>query len=689
MKCTKLKRLSYTEKAKEIVNPLTLEEKVSLMGGNVTLNDMLSDLRDADEQKHYNSYPYPAGGIEKNNVPPMLFCDGPRGVVCSAGKSTCFPVSMLRGATFDTALEEKIGNAIGKEVHGYKGNLFAGVCINLPYNPGWGRSQETYGEESFHLGEMGRALVKGVQDENVIACVKHFAFNQMEISRFKVNVECDKRTEREVFLPHFKKCVEAGAAAIMSSYNLYKGTHCGHHDYLLNQVLKKEWDFDGFVMSDFIWGVRDTAEAANGGQDMEMCCTQFFGDKLVEAVKNGQVKESKIDESALRIVRTLLAFEDAYSNEYDESVIGCEDHIKLALQAAREGITLIKNENNILPLNKDKAKKIVVLGKLGDKEVIGDHGSSQVRPAYVITPLQGIANAAPKAQVVYYNGENLEHAKELAKDADAVIFVVGYNYDDEGEYISEDEFESYTGAVGGDRKNSLGLHENEIKLIQEVGPVNTNSIAVLIGGNMIMMEEWKESVGAIMMAYYPGMEGGTAIGEIIFGDVNPSGKLPYVIPFRESDLPQVNWDTTSQWYDYYHGYTKLEKEGIKPSAPYGYGLSYTKFDFSDAKFAASDDSVIAKCTVKNIGKMAGDEVVQMYVGFKNSSVERPVKLLRGFARVNLQPGESKEVTITCPKEELCWYNPKTEQMELEKMEYEVYVGSSSADSDLHMGKVTL
>lgn len=688
MKCTKLKRLSYTEKAKEIVAALSLEEKISLMSGNVSLNDMLTDLRDSDEQKHYNYYPYPAGGIESHNIPPMLFCDGPRGVVCGMGKSTCFPVTMLRGATFDTALEEQIGQAIGREVRGYRGNLFAGVCINLPYNPGWGRSQETYGEESFHLGEMGKALVKGVQEENVIACIKHFAFNQMEISRFKVNVECDKRTEREVFLPHFKKCIDAGAASVMSSYNLYKGTHCGHHDYLLNQVLKREWDFDGFVMSDFIWGVRETVEAANGGQDMEMCCTKFFGEKLLDKVKNGQVEESKINESVLRIVRTLLAFQNNCSNQYDESVIGCNAHIQLALKAAREGITLIKNENDILPL-KDTLKKIVVLGKLGDKEVIGDHGSSQVRPAYVVTPLQGIANAIPKAQVVYYSGENLKHAKELAQNADAVIFVVGYDYNDEGEYISENEFESYTGAAGGDRKNSLGLHKNEIELIKAVGPENSNSVAILIGGNMIMIEEWKKSVNAIIMAYYPGMEGGTAVGEIVFGHVNPSGKLPFVIPFREEDLPIVNWDTTYQWYNYYHGYAKLEKEEIEPSVPYGFGLSYTKFNFSNAEFCTSEKDVIAKCIVRNIGKVSGDEVVQMYIGFKNSSIDRPVKLLRGFSRVNLKPGESKEVIITCPKDELCWYNVNTNKMELEHMEYEVYIGNSSINSDLCVGAVKI
>jgi beta-glucosidase len=688
MKCTKTKRISYTEKAKEIVASLTLEEKVSLMGGNVSLEEMISEMLE-NPLKHYNYIPYAAGGIKEKSIPPMLFCDGPRGVVCGTGKATCFPVPMLRGATFDAELEEEIGRAIGREIKGFEGNLFGGVCINLPYNPGWGRSQETYGEESFHLGEMGSALVRGVQEENVIACIKHYAFNQMEISRFKVSVDCDIRTEREVFLPHFKKCIDNGAASVMSSYNLYQGTHCGHSDYLLNKVLKEEWDFDGFVMSDFIWGVRDTVEAANGGQNIEMCCTQYFGEKLVDAVKNGEVPEAKIDDAALRIVRTLLAFDDADDRKYGESVIGCKEHVALALKAAREGITLIKNDGQFLPLDKAKMKRIVVLGKLGGKEVIGDHGSSQVHPAYVVTPIQGLANVSNGATVVFYDGEDLNHAKDLASDADAVIFVVGYDHSDEGEYVSEDQSDAYTGAIGGDRKDSLGLHPDEITLINEVAPVNPNCLAVLIGGNMIMLEEWKDSVKAILMAYYSGMEGGTALAEIIFGDVNPSGKLPFVVPGKESDLPQVDWDTTSQWYEYYHGYARLEKLGIQPSLPYGFGLSYTTFAVSQPVFQAQGDRLLAGCKVTNTGKRGGAEVIQLYVGFKNSSVDRPVKLLRGFKRVDLAPGETKTVEITCPYEELCWFNPETRRMELEHMDYEVYIGTSSDNGDLLSSVVSI
>lgn len=689
MKCNKEYRLGFTEKAQTILSGLTLEEKVWLMSGQINLQDELANIQKDPDNLHYNYFPYPAGGIERVGLPPMLFCDGPRGVVCGNGKTTCFPVSMLRGASFDTELEERIGHAIGKEIRAFGGNLFGGVCINLPYNPGWGRSQETYGEESFHLGQMGSALVRGVQEEDVIACIKHYAFNQMENSRFKVSVECDRRTEREVYLAHFKDCIDAGAASVMSSYNLYKGIQCGHHNYLLNEVLKDEWGFDGFVMSDFYWGVKDTVEAANGGQDIEMAHTMYFGDKLVKAVKDGLVPEERINDAALRIIRTLLAFASRHETAADQSVLACREHISLALESARKGITLLQNKDNVLPFNKKQVKNLLVLGVLGELEPIGDHGSSWVRPPYVISPVQGLQMVSPETQITYDRGDDLERAKTLAGEADAVVFVVGYDHNDEGEFVSEDEAEGYTGTMGGDRRFSLGLHPNEIDLIKAVGPVNSNSAAVLFGGNMIMITEWKDCVSSILMAYYPGMEGGRAMAEILFGDVNPSGKLPFVLPYKESDLPKVEWDTTSQYYDYYHGYTKLEKEGVKPLLPYGFGMSYTTFSVSDASFGAEGNKVTASCRLKNAGNLEGTEIVQLYAGFRNSSVDRPAKVLRGFARVTLKPGEERHVSISCPVEKLCYFNEKTNQMELEHMEYELYIGTSSCDKDLIRGTVKL
>lgn len=307
----------------------------------------------------------------------------------------------------------------------------------------------------------------------------------------------------------------------------------------------------------------------------------------------------------------------------------------------------------------------------------------------MVTAVKGIAAASPKTEVIYYEGSNPEHSRHLAQEADAVIFVVGYDYNDEGEYVAEDKKDVYTGAVGGDRRNGLGLHGADRKLIEAAGPANKNSIVVLIGGNMIMLEGWKDSVASILMGYYPGMEGGTALGEIIYGDVNPSGKLPFVIPNREDQLPSVDWNGTTQYYDYYHGYRKLDKEEIRPAVPYGFGLSYTTFSVECMKAWTADGLVYACCDVKNTGGREGTEVLQMYVGFPQSKVDRPVRTLKGFKRSSLQPGEKRTVVISCPVEELAWFNEETGSFETEHMEYEIYMGTSSAPEDLLMTTITI
>ena len=691
MRATKEYRLALTEEAKRIVSQMSLEEKVNLMSANLDVSIMTPEFvaeMMTDDTMHYNVTPYEAGGCERFGLPPMKFADGPRGVVCGNGQSTCFPVSMARGATFDPALEEEVGHAIGREVRAYGGNLFAGVCINMPYNPGWGRSQETYGEETTHIGAMGAALVRGVQDEDVMACVKHFAFNNMENARFTVSVTCDQRTEKEVMLPHFKDCLDAGAASIMSSYNRYNGVQCGHHHYLLTEVLKGDWDFDGFVMSDFIWGVKDTVEAANGGQDIEMMLTNFFGEKLIRAVKDGFVPESRIDDAALRIVRTILAFDRGH-REYDMSVVGCQAHIDLARKVAEKSITLVKN-NGVLPLNRAGIRKLAVIGKLGDTANIGDHGSSQVRAAYTVTPLQGIRAFHPDCETVYDDGSDLERAKKVAAEADAVVFVVGYNHDDEGEFVAMDDSDNYLGgSIGGDRRDGLGLHADDVALLQAVMPVNANHAVVLIGGNMIMMTDWYDQASAILMAYYPGQEGGTALAEILFGDVNPSGKLPYVVPYKESDLPYVDWNAADQYYEYYHGYTRLDKNGVKPLVPYGFGLSYTDFAFSVPEVRQEGCELVARTVVTNTGDREGDEVVQLYVGCDSTAVDRPLRQLKGFARVSLAPGESRPVEIRVPLEKLKWYDPAHREWKLEKTDYIVYVGSSEALEDLKCARISL
>lgn len=675
-------RLKFTDKAKKIVEQMSLEEKVYLMSGRVSLESVGDVFNNPSADNHYNVYPYPAGGNERLGVPELRFCDGPRGVV--SYRATCFPVTMARGATFDTELEEEVGEAIAREIRAFEGNYFGGVCINLPYNPGWGRSQEVYGEDTYHLGTMGSALVRGVQKHNVVACVKHYAFNSMEEGRFTVSVDASKRTEREIYLRHFKDCIDAGAASVMSAYNRHKGIYLGENEYLLRDVLKDEWDFDGFVVSDFIWGTNSTVDAANNGLDVEMCNTNYYGDKLVQAVKDNKVKESVIDEAALRIVRTLLATAEAEDPEtYERSVVSCGKHIALAKKVAAKAMTLVKNENGVLPLSK-KLDNILVLGKLANVENIGDHGSSRVFPFYTVTPLQGIVDVAKDSNVTYYSGEDIEKAAELAKKADAVIMVVGNDNDDEGEFLTNEDSSIFEKRIGGDRRN-LGIHQNEVDLVNAVGKVNKNNAVVLIGGNMLLVENFEANASSILMAYYPGMEGGTVIAETLFGDNNPGGKLPFVLVKDAKDLPEVDWDAEEIVYEYYHGYARLEKNNVAPYAPYGFGLSYTTFDIKGASCQADNDVITSQVQVTNTGDMAGDEVIQLYVGKEDSAIDRPVRALKGFRRVSLQPGETKTVTITTPVSKLEYYCENDNVWKLEKGKYQAYVGN--ALNDEHLTKV--
>jgi beta-glucosidase len=670
----KEERLQYDGKAREIISRMTLEEKIFLMSGSMSYLKMGMDMINGHG---YNYTPYPAGGCERLGVPELRFCDGPRGVV--SGKSTCFPVTMARGASFDRELEERVGEAIAKEIRGVGGNFFGGVCINLPYNPGWGRSQEVYGEDSMHLGKMGSALVRGVQKHNVIACIKHYAFNSMELVRFKVNVKANKRTEREIYLRHFKECVDAGAAAVMSAYNKYEGEHCGHNDYLLNRVLKGEWGFDGFVMSDFIWGVRDTVKGANGGLDIEMCNSNWFSVKKLKAeIRKGTVKEATIDKAAVRIVRTLLAFQGAKDpQEYSPALNACEEHMNLAQEAAEKSITLIKNQNHTLPFDASRTKKVVLVGDLGAVQNTGDHGSSWVKRAGADTLLEALQKKFGAGNVIFIKTKYAGGATDVISKADAVIIIAGMRHQDEGEYM-------YAGTnIGGDRKNTLGLHQPEIDMITRVGGINKNTAVVLIGGNMLMVDPWFELVPAVVMAFYPGVKGGLATTRVLFGEVNPSGKLPFVTPIKESDLPQVDWSADEQEYSYYHGYAKLDKEGIAPRLPYGYGLSFTTFEIGKIELKeVQTGTAVFTVDVKNTGTRSGGEVVQLYAGWNGSRVDRPVKQLQDFAKVYLDPGESRTVDLKARKSDLAYFDEASNSFVEENIEYTAYIGNSAAEEAL-------
>jgi len=654
---------------------MTLKEKVATMSGNNFYLLLLKDHK-------FGVRAYPGGGVKRLSIPPFLFTDGPKGV--SMPGSTCFPVPMARGASWDILLEEKLGEVIGKEARAQGANLFGGVCINLLRHPAWGRAQETFGEDPFHIGEFGAAVVRGVQKHNVMATVKHFAANSIEYSRFKVNVQITERTLREVYLPHFKRCIKDGCATVMSAYNKVRGEYCGHNSYLLRDILKGEWGFDGFVHSDWMNGLRDTIKGISGGLDVEMPRAKYYGKKLEKAVKLGKAPLNLVDDSVRRILRTVLKFttkEDP--QKYDADVIGCDDHVLLAREVAEKSMVLLKNQDNLLPFNSDEIDTLAVLGPLIDKNNTGDHGSSHVRQKNIITPLQGIKNSVGnKINIIHNEGHDIDVAQSIAQSVDSVVLIVGYTSKDEGEYIPR------ISKGLGDRPN-LGLKEDDIKLIEAVAKVNKKCVVVLVGGSAILMERWKEKVPSILMAWYSGMEGGNALANILFGKVNPSGKLPLTIPKNSAQLPHFEIDIVEIEYGYYHGYTMMEKEKIEPAFAFGFGLSFTEYTYKNIQVESTEEKIIVSVDVSNEGTIAGEEIVQLYVGFENSSVDRPIKLLRGFKRVALKPKETKTVSIDVEKKDFAWYNPDNKVWEVESIDYTIYVGPSSKNEDLLTTQISL
>ena len=679
---------------------MTLEEKIDQMYGEKQLLSMPKFLINFLVEKRF-PHIY-VGGNERLNIPPWVLSDGPRGARVMAKDITgvtTFPVAMSRGASWDIALEERIHDVIGKEMRANGTNYGATPCINLLRHPAWGRAQETYGEDPWLLGEFGVAAVNGLEQNHVMACPKHFALNSIENSRWVIDVQVDERTLREVYLPHFKKVIQKGKpASIMSAYNQVNGDFSGESKTLLTDILRDDWGFKGFVSTDWMYGVYDGVKGIQAGLDVEMPFQNAYSyDTLKTGIEEGEITESDIDTLVLRTLKTRLKYTYAKDKiDYNKALILKPEHIALAKEAAEKGMVLLKNEN-VLPFSSDTNKTIAVIGRLGDSENTGDHGSSDSSPPYVVTPYQGIKkyHEALGNTVIFNDGADLEGAKQLAETADDVILIVGYTFVDEGEYMiaSRDAMETSAKAnkligekgLGGDRSN-LNLNPIDEQLVNTLAEINPNTVLTYIGGSAIDMSTWEEKVPSILYAWYGGMEGGSALANILYGKANPSGKLPFTIAKNTDDYPYFNPYIDKITYDYYHGYTLFEKTGKEVSYPFGFGLSYTTFDYTnfttDANAMDNEGTITAQVDVTNTGEMAGEEVVQLYVGFKNSAVDRPIKLLRGFKKVALAPQETKSVELTVKAADLAWYNPETQQWEVEQMEYELYVGSSSDSNDL-------
>jgi beta-glucosidase len=653
-------------RARKLVAQMTIEEKVAQMAGDGPI-------------------PLPEGGllwgspgVERLGIPPFVMADGPRGVAPVQGATT-FPVGMARGASWDPALERRVGAAMGRELRAAGGNVLLAPTINNLRHPGWGRSQETYGEDVHLLSRMAVAFVQGAQ-EYVLASPKHYAANSIEDTRFDVDVTIDERTLREIYLPQFRAAVaEGGAAAVMTAYNSVNGQFCGENGQLVREILKTEWGFNGFVMSDWVFGTHSTLGSARSGLDLEMPVARFYGDDLLTAVADGRVAESLIDEAVGRMVRKKLEYGLDQPGQPDRNVLGSEEHLALAREMAARGAVLLKNEYQALPLDADALDRIVVVGVLADTPNTGDKGSSNTRPTFVATPLQGIeALVGDRVSVDYIGRDKLDPGDlERIASADAVIVVTGLTYEDEGE-----------GLIGAGDRTDLGLPAERVQLIRDVAAVSSRAIVVLEGGGAITMGDWLPDIDALLMAWYPGQMGGYAIADLLFGRVNPSGKLPITFPRSLDQLPFFDNQSLVVNYDYFHGYRYIDRNGSTPEFPFGFGLSYTTFAIDRFRASQSQaraaDVVRFSVDVTNTGTSAGAEVVQLYVTCPGSAVERAELELKGFARVSLDPGETKTVEIPVPVNSLAYYDVTRAAWVLEALEHKVYAGTSSRDIPLSL-----
>ncbi len=663
--------------ATRLLAEMTLEEKVHQMSGD----SWYPDLAVLVWSKKYNDTAIPSGENRRLAIPPILFSDGPNGVVM--GHSTAFPVAMARAASWDRQVQRLVGRAIGEELRAGGANFYGGVCINLLRHPGWGRALETLGEDPFLVGEMAAPMVEAIQRHNVIACIKHYALNSIEEDRQTIDVRADERTLREVYLPQYLRAIEAGAWAVMSSYNRVNGDYASENRWLLTDVLRTDWNFQGIVMSDFFSGVHETAAAALAGLDIEMPLPLVFGRPLMAAVRAGTVPESVIDAAVQRILATKVRFFTRPDPEpYAPSQVASPEHRALAQAVAEQSLVLLKNDGPVLPLDPASLHTVLVVGRLGDTVNLGDHGSSRVYPPTGSSPLAGLRDVlGAGVHVAWDDGSDRMRAAAAARAAEAVVIVAGLDWHDEGEYIPQL-------GLGGDRR-ALDLHPQDVALIHAVALANARTIVVLEGSSAITMEAWRSEVPAILHAFYPGMEGGRAIARILVGQVNPSGKLPFTIPADPWWLPPFTPGAPTAEYDYYHGYTLAEKVGVTPAFPFGFGLSYTTFSYAGLHAAVTADGMVA-CTVDvtNTGRRPGAEVVELYVGFPRSPVDRPLKLLRGFEKLMLQPGETRTVRFDVPVGRLGYWDTTAHAWAINPA-YDIYVGGSSRTTDLLEASVTV
>lgn len=662
--------------ASDLIDQMTLDEKLGCLDGDTAFWPGLADMGAGG----YYVHPWPAAVVERLGIPGIQFADGPRGAVIADG--TAFPVSMGRGASFDPALEARVGDVIGLELRASGATFTGAVCMNLLRHPAWGRAQETYGEDPHHVGRLAASFARGLE-RHVMACMKHFALNSMENARFSVDVTVDERALHEVYLPHFRHVAEQGIASAMSAYNSVNGEWCGENETLLTTILRDEWGWDGFVISDFIFGLRDPLKSLEAGLDIEMPFRQQRAVALADAIADGRLDMGNVNRSVERIVATLLRYSPMVAAAPDQSIINCAPHRALAREVASAVTVMLRNEGGLLPVDPASIESLVVVGRLADRVNLGDGGSSDVKSTTVVTPLDGLRSAFANATVTHLVDVTDDDARALVAAADLVVVVVGYTKRDEGEYIDnagtmalagelfpptdhpelgfpprpDDDTEIRSAsadpvvddgdvdiggmAPGGDRV-SLRLSEADEEMIAAVASESDRVTVVIQCGSAVIVP-WIESVSCVMVSWYAGVEGGHALADVITGVAEPGGRLPFAIPTDASHLVPFDKDATSVVYDLLHGQWRLDAHGHDARFPFGAGSGYTTFDLDVPSI--SEDTTRLGVGVTNTGERRGSTVVFAFGGLPGSEVLRPVRRLVGFARVHLEARESATVDI--------------------------------------------
>jgi beta-glucosidase len=664
-------------RVEDLLSRMTLEEKLALV--------------------HADSK-FTTAAIPRFNLPRRWLSDGPHGVREDVGPddwkpagrtddyASFMPALIGLAATWNVDLATAYGKVIGEEARQRGKQIMLGPGMNIMRTPLNGRNFEYPGEDPFLSSRMVVNYIRAVQAEDVSSCAKHFVANDQEWERGKINVEMDERTLREIYLRPFQAAVqEAGVRTVMSAYNKFRGQYCSENDYLLNKILKDEWGFRGLVMSDWN-GTHSTHGAVMGGLDLEMGTEVlpydrfFLAGAFRDGLKNNEFPLAVLDDKARRNLRQMV--ETKAIEGRSPGAINTKDHQATALRVAEESFVLLKNDNNALPLDPNKIKSIAVIGENGILLHGNSGGSARIKAFYEITPLEAILRrVGDRASVTYSmgyaekgNAELINQAVRVAGQAEVVIYVGGLNH------------RLLFDAESQDRKD-MKLPYQQDELLSRLIEANPRTIVVLFGGAPVEMGAWLAKVPAVLEGWYPGMEGGNALARVLFGDVNPSGKLSCTFPKRLEDSPahaMGNYPGKDGTVRYEEGllvgYRWFDTKKIEPLFPFGYGLSYTRFAYSDLRLnGIKDGEMTAQFDVRNVGERDGAEVAQLYVQELKPRLDRPVKELKGFRKVFLKAGEKQTVSISLNRSAFAFYDPEKKGWAAEKGEFKILVGSSSRD----------